>query len=335
MIYSARMRVFTTGLLAALAASILGAGSAAGAVTFGANLNRAPDVTTTCQDFFYFGDKSTCSAESVNLTTGESAFPPLGEGIVSTVRVRVGPTTGPMQIVVEEALRKDNPNDPGHPTYACCKAIAASAVFTPAANAITAIPVNFRVKQSPAPEESGYYVDDHLSLSVLAPNVPIPAGTDQNAAVCMWFPAWRVGEERAGCYGTSGATVLMNADWDPLGGGGSANAAVALAGAAARVAGGQALIALVCNLTQACDGRLLLQSQQGKVAAAALGNPKRQVTYAKADFSIAPDEKETIEAKLKKAGKRLLKHRKSAKVWLNIQLEDGTAVAPVKVKLKG
>ena len=334
MIYSARMRFLVTGLLAAVAVSMVAAGSAAAAVTFGADLNRAPDVTTRCTDFFYFGDKSTCSAESVNLVTGESAFPPLGEGIVSTVRVRVGPTTGPMQIVVEEALRKDNPADPGHPTYACCKAIAASQVFIPAPNAITAVAVNFLVKQSPAPEESGYYVDDHLSLSVLDPNVPIPANTDPNASVCMWFPAWRVGEERAGCYGTSGATVLMNADWDPIGGGGSANAAVALAGAAARVSGGQALIALVCNLTRACDGRLLLQNQQGKVAAAALASPKRQVTYAKASFSIGAGKSETIEAKLKKAGKRLLENRKSAKVWLNIELDDGTAVAPVKLKLK-
>lgn len=50
------------------------------AVTFGANLARAPDNTT-----------------------------------------RVGLVTGPMQVVVEQALRQDNPGDAGHPTYAAAR----------------------------------------------------------------------------------------------------------------------------------------------------------------------------------------------------------------------
>ena len=38
---------------------------------------------------------TTCTVESTNLATGESGFPPQGEGIVSAVRVRVGPGRGP------------------------------------------------------------------------------------------------------------------------------------------------------------------------------------------------------------------------------------------------
>ncbi len=142
------------------------------AVTFGANLARAPDNTT-----------------------------------------RVGPVTGPMQVVVEQALRQDNPGDAGHPTYACCQAINASQVFTPAANAITQIAVNLPIRQDIAPDPgNGLYTDQHLALSVLAP-VPIPANIDQNGFYGGWFPAWRVGDERAGAYGGQGAVILLSADW--------------------------------------------------------------------------------------------------------------------------
>lgn len=92
-----------TALLLALSAAALLA-PRAGAVTFGANLNRTPDSPYRCPDFYLFAFIPTCSAESTNLSTGESGFPPVGVGVVTQVRVKVGPTTGPMQVVVEEAL---------------------------------------------------------------------------------------------------------------------------------------------------------------------------------------------------------------------------------------
>jgi hypothetical protein len=339
-------------LLATLAAVPAGAG----AVTFGANLAREPNNTATCitAQTIPFAVPS-CSVLSSNPTTGETSFPPLGEGIVSRVRVRVGPVTGPMQIAVEEALRKDNPTDPGHPFYACCKLVALSQVFTPAPNAITTIPVNFPVKQSPAPEESGYYVDDHLSLSMLNPNVPIPAALDPNASVGIWFPAWQsIGEERAGIYGTAGATVLFNADWDPVSG-----AAPNGAGATAppgpvrlpltvpdlvRIRNGQALLPLVCNLSQACRGLLQLQNRAAGAPRLLLGHTgsgdrhgKRKpkpITYASTGFSIPAGKKKTVKATLKKAGRRLLKQHPGAKVWLNVNLKGGGTVPPVKIALR-
>ncbi len=324
-----------------MAATMILAGSAAGATTFGADLNRPADNQYACNDigapYYNF---SSCSAESTNLVTGENFFPPIGEGTITRVRVKVGPVTGPMQIVVEEALRQDNPNDPGHPTYICCKAIDTSPVFTPAANSITTINTNLRVKQSGSPEPSGVYIDDHLALSVLSPNVPIPASVDPNASVGIWLPAWTKGEERAGSYGTSGATILFNADWEPLGdgggggGGGGGDTAVTLDGTAARVAQGKALLELACNLTRACDGTLLLQNQQADKRILARAPAKRTKTYAAAKLSIPAGKSKTVRAKLKRAGKRLLKKRRSAKVWLNVELNDGTVVPSVKVKLK-
>ena len=208
------------GLLAALATGIVAAPSQSWADSFGTNLDRPANNVTPCNSTAWtFGlpnPNTTCSFNSQDLTTGENAFPPVGTGVVTAVRVKVGPVTGPMQIVVEQALRKDNPGDPGHPTYACCQAINASQVFTPTANAITQVPVNLPVRQDIAPDPStGIYTDQHLSLSVLAPNVPIPASLDSNGFYGGWFPAWSVGDERAGVYGGQGAVILFNADWSP------------------------------------------------------------------------------------------------------------------------
>jgi hypothetical protein len=329
--------------------------SAAAAVTFGANLAREPDNAATCisvQIIPIYGP--TCSVVSNDPTTGESSFPPAGEGIVSTVRVKVGPTTGPMQIAEEEALRKDNPADPGHPIYACCKLVALSPVFTPAANAITAIPVNFPVKQDLAPEESGYYVDDHLSLSVLDANVPIPAATDPNAGVGIWFPAWQaIGEERAGIYGTAGGMVLFNADWNPAteaapnGGAAATGAALALP-RTARVVNGRALLPLVCNLTQACRGLLRLQNRPAGGAARLpargrsgglrrrRGKRKRgAITYAKVRFTIPAGRRKIVRAKLQGAGIRLLRRHPKAGVWANVAFKGAAAtVPPAKLTLK-
>ncbi len=327
---------------AALLAAFAIAPTSVSATTFGANLNReanSPYTCVTAQTFpTYLSD---CSAESIDPTTGESSFPPAGEGIVTMVRVKVGPTTGPMQIVEEEALRQDNPADPGHPTYACCKAIALSPVFTPGANSITAVPVNFHVKQDLAPEASGYYVDQHLSLSVLDPNVPIPASIDPNASDGLWFPAWNLGEERAGSYGTADAMILFNADWESAGGGGGGGgggkAPLTLVKPTAPVHDGKALLELLCNQATPCVGQAQLQNQEAApVRLAAFDRAKaKTVTYASAPFKILAGKKTTVKAALKAAGKRLLAHRGKARVWLNVSLKGSAATVPsTKVTFK-
>jgi hypothetical protein len=193
------------GILIALAPA------ASATITFGANLKRRPNSSYTC-GYFGFGS---CSWESIDFNTHESGFPPRGRGLISRVRVRVGGVTGRMQIVVEEALRAQNPNDPGHPHYYCCKAVRASRVFTPGRNRTTTVKVSLPVRQDASPDpHTGYYVDDHLALSVLSGNVPIPASYDPNASDSGWFPAWRVGQERVGPYGTAGYVILFNADWN-------------------------------------------------------------------------------------------------------------------------
>jgi hypothetical protein len=262
----------------------------------------------------------------------------VGEGIVSNVRVRVGPVTGPMQIVLEEALRKDNPLEPGRPTYACCSLLAASPIFTPAANAITTVPVNFRVQQSRTPEPSGFYVDQHLALSVLSPTVPIPASLDPNAVLGAWYPAWAtIGEQKVGPAGTFvSADLLINADWDPVAATGTVPASLQLPRQIRPVRNNLALFPLLCSLSRACVGRLFLQNRRLANASGALASAKRKrraVTYASVKFRIPAGKRKTIRARLGKIGRRLLKKRKRAKVWLNVKMQ-GASVEPVRLTLK-
>ncbi len=338
-------------VLAAALVILAGAPSSASATTFGANLNREPNSGATCLTPQIYFVAETCSASSIDLTTGESNFPPAGEGIVTQVRVRVGPTTGPMQIVEEEALRAENPADPGHPTYACCKEVDASVVFTPNADAITTVPVDFHVKQDTAPEASGYYVDQHLSLSVLNPSVPIPGNLDSNASDGLWFPAWQnVGEERAGLYGTQGVMVLFSADWEPAegnngggGGGGGGNdgggggAPLQLANPTVPVRGGDALLGLLCRQAAQCTGQAQLQNQETTPTRllAFASAKQRPITYASVKFKIPAGKKGTVKVPLNGAGKRLLSHHRKAKVWLNVSLKgSATTVPSVRVTLK-
>jgi len=332
-------------VLAASLAILTAAPAPASATTFGANLNREPNSPTTCVVPPLYLD-SDCSAESIDPTTGESDFPPVGEGVVTQVRVRVGPITGPMQIVEEEALRAENPADPGHPTYACCKEVAASAVFTPNANAITTVPVDFHVKQDTAPEASGYYVDQHLSLSVLSTSVPIPANIDPNASVGLWFPAWQnVGEERAGIYGTQGAMILFDANWEPGGngggggggGGGGQQAPLTLANPTVPVRGGDALLGLLCRQAAQCTGQAQLQNQETTPTrlVAFASAKQRPITYASVKFKIPAGKKGTVKVPLNGAGRRLLAHHRKAKVWLNVSLRgSATTVPSVRITLK-
>jgi hypothetical protein len=296
---------------------------ASASTTFGANLNRVPNNPNTCGSFdpgpaygYPPGTFDTCSWDFNNLATGESVFPPVGQGVISRVRVRVGPATGPMQVVVEQALRKDNPGDPGHPTYACCQAVAFSQVFTPQAGTTHVEPVNLPVRQDIAPDPtSGYYVDQHLALSVLARNVPIPASADPNTYLTGWFPAWRSGDERAGGYGTNGFVILFNADWDPAGGGGGAPGI-----------GFGKLRALrdgTARLPITLPGPGMLGITDDRVAAAAKSKPKARVKRIKR--SVAKAGKVTVRIRPSKAGRRTLRRKHKLKVTLRVSFTPSGA----------
>lgn len=316
--------------------------SASAATTFGANLNRVPDNPYTCGSFGF----QSCSWESIQLATGESGFPPVGTGRISRVHVRVGNVTGPMQIVVEEALRQDNPADPGHPTYACCKAINVSQVFTPAPNAITTVPVNLPVRQDAAPDpNTGYYVDDHLALSVLDPNVPIPASSDPNASMSGWFPAWQPGQERCCPYGTSGFVILFNADWDPTssapgtggspgGAGGAGGAPITLGGLVRDPTNGTGRL----RVTVPGAGLLRLIDAVRAASSSNAGIAKKKARVKSVKRKTTKPGKVTLKIKPSKAGKAILRKKGKLKVKVQVSFTPtGSTTATTetkKIKLK-
>jgi hypothetical protein len=224
-------------LLAVLAAALVAVQPAA-AIPFGTNLNRPPSLAAGfCPGFVPFTPQvgQTCAWQSVNLQTGESPFPPAGNGVVTRVSVRVGGSTGPMQMVVLRGLRDPEliPSDPnvgngfpGSANYVCCKAVAFSQVFVPTPGTTSTFAVNLPTRNDLAPDPAtNKYVGDFLALQVLSPNVRIPAAADAGAIAGGFFPAWRApGEERASIYGQSGMAVLFNGDWTPVAGGDPAGA---------------------------------------------------------------------------------------------------------------
>jgi hypothetical protein len=228
--------------LALSGGALLSASAPAGAVPFGTNLDRQPAEDAPVCPFFQPFDPAnsqSCAWQSVNLQTGESPFPPTGNGVVTQVRVRVGNSTGPMQMVVLRGLRSAaqvpsqggpiDPRDPNGPqfftpgsqAYVCCKAVGLSQAFTPAPNAVTTVAVNLPTRNDLAPDpRTGVYVGDFLALQILAPNVRVPVASDAGAIAGGFFPAWQfAGEERAGVYGQTGGSILFNGDWTPTGGG--------------------------------------------------------------------------------------------------------------------
>jgi hypothetical protein len=330
------------GCCIAVLAGTLALAPAAGAVTFGADLGRPADNAYTCSDFLIQGGPTTCSARSLNAYTGEGPVPPVGTGVITSVRVKVGPVTGPMQIVVEEALRNDNAVSPGNPGYFCCKAVDASPVFTPQANAVTEVDVNLPVRQDLTPNGNGVYVDQHLALSVLSPNVPIPANYDSQASLGLWFPAWQLGQERSSVFGTSGGVILFSADWQASGGGFAGGGTLSLADKRAKVDGDTASVELTCELSKKCKGTLTLADQQTIPSppftdtVPPLEEGKRAKTYGGGDFKIKPGRTESVEVELKRRGVKLLDEGGgSAKVWGNVNLKNSSALAAAfKLKLK-
>lgn len=307
-------------------------------MTFGADLNRPANMTTDCTvvppPFWPIATGadtctwSTTAATLMPLT--ESSVVPAGNGVVTKVRVKVGPTTGQMQVVVMRALR--HPNAAPDAGAACCKSVAVSAVFTPQANAITEIDTQFAVRNDKVPDPaSGVYNFDQLALSVLEAGVPVPANStgnysglgDSNA---VFYPAWQsVGQERADGGGMGGYVVLMNADWQETQGpapDAPATRAVTLAKPKAFVRRGSALLDLVCNQAFPCDGRVELASAQPGTLAA---NSVRTVSYGKASFSISSGKTGRVKVRLSARGRKLLRSRKRAKVWVNFRLSGGSS----------
>jgi hypothetical protein len=342
--------------------------AAAGAVTFGADLNNAPNNPTTCGEgiFPYISaPMGSPSCMYFSGAPGPSSYAP-ASGTITAVHVRVGAVTGPMQAVVMRSIYQNKAGDPGHPYFACCFVERYGPIFTPQANTVTTIPTSLPVTEeaTPGPEDfTTTAAGDFLALSVLAPNVPIPAFGDGQSAYAGYYPAPSEGTTPApsptpltAAADGFGAQILISADLETPGtgappaaaggGGGPAPAAAPAPAALPAVAfpkltipvrNGTAAVPVQCLLVD-CRGVLNLQSAPPAGAAHAASRKKAKpklLTYGTASFALKAGTTGKVKVKLNAAGRKLVKVHKQAKVWANIRLTAGAGKAKsARVTLK-
>jgi hypothetical protein len=344
-------------LSALLAATIGGCAlaPAATAIPFGANLNRPANNPFPCAINpvlgipWLAGTPQSCSwAGAGRLGDFSETFNvPAGRGVLTSASVRVGPQTGPVQVGVVRSLR--DPRSTALPV--CCIVQFTSTPFTPAPNAVTTVPlpnvpvVNDRVLE-PGLQALRF---DTIVLSVLAPNVPVPAHAtgDQNDAAFGLYPAIAAGQERfEGTTALPGLVPLLRAEWVPTAEPGSGLAPPAsappppgvtpapsdlrLPASVAAVRSGVVPIVLACGGDARCVGQVLLQNRR-RAGQAQSATPRRRpaplVTYGRATFTIAPGARGTVRISLNRRGKALVAGAPRRAVWANASLTGASPLA--------
>ncbi len=118
-------------------------------------------------------------------------------GTVTTASVRVGPVTGRMRFVRLRNLYQNKAGTNG--TRVCCAIQEYGAIFTPVANSVTTVTLNFRMTMEPPPPATDFTTvigQDHVGLEVLDPGTPLPGVWTRNGlpdtgvnATFIWLPS--------------------------------------------------------------------------------------------------------------------------------------------------
>jgi hypothetical protein len=172
-----------------------GAGTPGPLIQVGDNLNFVPTNTFGCQDGFPVQINTTFpqpftsqGATSCTLLTFFTGSQPSVPGIVESANINIGAVTGPMRFVKMRILLQ---NILTGPDRACCSVEAYGPVFTPQANAITTVPLNFVMTEDHVPAPSDLVsiaASDLVGLEVLAPSVPIPGVWVNNGGSVLTLP---------------------------------------------------------------------------------------------------------------------------------------------------
>ncbi len=339
-----RARIALIASIAALGGLGLCAANAS-AVTFGADLNAPTNNPYTCATGF---NASTCAIFSG--PPGPTFYAP-ASGTVTAVRVKAGSVGGPMQVVVMRSLYQNKAGDPGHPYFACCFVEQYGPIFNAAANTVTPVATSLTMVEDPTPPSNDFTTNargDFLALSVLAPNVPIPANADGSSFYSPIVPAPSPQTTPAPSPnpilvgGYVGYHVMMNADLDVGGGGGGGGGGGTGGGGGGGGAlrpltiptGGQLLgttaaVPLTCVLTTACNGTLKLTDQTTGLRAA---KTKKVTVYGSTRFSIKARKRKTIKVGLNRAGRRKLGRRSSLTLTASATIGGKTYSSRVKFK---
>lgn len=246
---------FPSVTVAGCALALAAPGAEAAQVTVGADLNRPANGTFTCASIPAGGWLMPSGATSCThfttaaglFSTAESDIVPAGFGVITRIRVKTGPVTGPMQVVTFRSIKQSqSTGEPG-----CCWPQYATQTFTPGPNTITEIPtslpvinVNLLAAYLPIPGSqlpSGPNTDpyggiheastgiqavenyDQIALSVLDATTPVPAQVDAtDVSGGMFWPPLQTRDMRLLTLGqngngsaTRGAHVLLQGTWEP------------------------------------------------------------------------------------------------------------------------
>ena len=363
---------WVVGVVAALAVMV-SVPVSAGAVTFGANLNNAPTNTVTCGDGVPPYYSAPIGSQSCLYFSGSAVASPYApvSGTVTAVHVRVGPVTGPMQVVIMRSLYQNKAGDPGHPYFACCFVERYGPTFTPEANTVATVPTNLPMTEEPTPPPEDFTTNaagDFLALSVLAPNVPIPAASDAQSGYSGFYPApteatFPAPSPNPLFVSTDGTGVQILISGEEEGGGGGGGGApkgpapggafipgpappvppvpaIGLPSLTVPVKGNTVTVPLQCLVVD-CTGTLTLQNTQlaGQANAAKAKQKKKPkkpklVSYGSTSFSIKAGTTGKVKVTLNGNGRKLFKGgHKSAKVWATVRFSSGSG-APKSVLVK-
>lgn len=319
-------------VLAALSALTPAVASASGPVTFGASLAQAPDVNFDCSVIPYAtpirspGTSCTWGTPLFDVSnTSAGGLDVPGNGNVYQVRLRVGASTGPMQLVVLRTLF--DPNDLS--SNECCVDVAQSSVFTPVVNGITTLNVDLPVGEGQE-SDNGATVDflDQIGLSILEDGVAIPVidetsleATEQQPVVNFNAPAMTLGASQL-AGDPDGYELDMQATWYPTG---QSPATVVLPAGAPSVTGNNARVKLDCD-NAPCAGTVTVTGAP-VATTAGVARASRSVTYASGAFSLAAGASSDVAAKLTSNGRALAREHKKLRVTLTVKL---TNLSPVK-----
>ncbi len=341
----------------------------AGAVTFGSNLNAHPsNSTVTCGDFniFQYTGRVGCSAYASGnaynpADTSASHVIPFPDprafgdqtGTITEVTFKPAPgaPAGPARLSVIEYIR--DANSTASPALAQDIADTANFTMAPGADGLVHVATNLPARSLYNPNDNSYRFDA-LVVSMLDNTTPIPADlTSQflsgwispyvdipstNGDLTVPLPAGRQG---TGCCGFGPNPFYVVGSWYSLGevlmqaelainaGGGGGGGPLTFG--KGRAKGNKVILPLTCALDTTCAG--LLQLLRRTKAKGAAGTSKT-VVYGRVRFSVGAHKTKSVKVKLTKAGKKLLRKRKSVKMLAKATVGSQVATGTVTIKRK-
>lgn len=149
-----------------------------------------------------------------------------GTGTVTKARVRSGPNPAAISIATVRLYEGRSQTVPGGIEQTCCAGVSETPPVTPTPNAVTEIPVNFRVEAQPYDPNTGRAgfhdvvvvnaVGTTGTLPIHDRGGPKPFGlTLAPDSIYWYFPKFNPSQNNQNQWFAPGFEVLMNYDWTP------------------------------------------------------------------------------------------------------------------------